>query len=53
MLSYYQEKETIPVKNFQAPGTLVEADTAKEMKRGIFRCNAGQDRMALTPEGRL
>jgi uncharacterized protein len=29
LLSYYQEKGTIPVKNFQAPGTLVEADTAK------------------------
>lgn len=53
LLSYYKEKETIPVKNFQAPGTLVEADTAKEMKRGIFRCNAGQDRMAVTPEGKL
>jgi uncharacterized protein len=53
LLSYYQEKETIPVKNFQAPGTLVEADTAKEMKRGIFRCNAGQDRLALTPAGKL
>jgi sulfatase maturation enzyme AslB (radical SAM superfamily) len=53
LLSYYQEKGTIPVKNFQAPGTLVEADTAKEFKRGIFRCNAGQDRLALTPEGKL
>jgi sulfatase maturation enzyme AslB (radical SAM superfamily) len=53
LLSYYKESETIPVKNFQAPETLVEADTAKEMKRGIFRCNAGQDRMALTPEGKL
>lgn len=53
LFSYYQEKGTIPVKNFQASETLVEADTAKEMKRGIFRCNAGQDRMALTPEGKL
>jgi sulfatase maturation enzyme AslB (radical SAM superfamily) len=53
LLSYYQEKGTVPVKNFQAPETLVEADTAKEMKRGIFRCNAGQDRMSLTPEGKL
>ncbi len=53
LLSYYKEKQTIPVKNFQVPGTLVEADTAKEMKRGIFRCNAGQDRLALTPEGKL
>ncbi|UCH93731.1 MAG: radical SAM protein [Candidatus Aminicenantes bacterium] len=53
LFSYYQEKGTIPVKNFQAPETLVEADTAKEMKRGIFRCNAGKDRMAVTPEGKL
>jgi len=53
LLSYYKEKGTIPVKNFQAPGTLVEADTAKEFKRGIFRCNAGKDRLALTPEGKL
>jgi sulfatase maturation enzyme AslB (radical SAM superfamily) len=53
LLSYYKEKGTIPVKNFQVTGTLVEADTAKEMKRGIFRCNAGQDRLALTPEGKL
>lgn len=53
LLSYYKEKGTIPVKNFQAPEKLVEADTAKEMKRGIFRCNAGQDRLALTPEGKL
>jgi hypothetical protein len=53
LLSYNKEKGTIPVKNFQAPETLVEADTAKEMKRGIFRCNAGQDRLALTPAGKL
>lgn len=53
LLSYYREKGTIPVKNFQAPGTLVEADTAKEVKRGIFRCSGGQDRLALTPEGKL
>jgi sulfatase maturation enzyme AslB (radical SAM superfamily) len=53
LLSYYKENGTIPVKNFQAPETLVEADTAREMKRGIFRCNAGQDRLALTPEGKL
>jgi uncharacterized protein len=53
LLSYYQEKGTIPVKNFQAPGTLEEADAEKEMKRGIFRCNAGKSRMALTPEGKL
>jgi sulfatase maturation enzyme AslB (radical SAM superfamily) len=53
LLPIYKEKGTIPVKNFQAPGTLVEADTAKEKKRGIFRCNAGQDRLALTPDGKL
>lgn len=53
LLLDYKENGTIPVKNFQALETLVEADTAKEMKRGIFRCNAGQDRMALTPDGKL
>ncbi len=53
LLSYYKEKGTIPVKNFQTPETLVEADTKREMKRGIFRCNGGQDRLALTPEGKL
>jgi len=53
LFSYYKQKGTIPVKNFQAPETLVEADTIREMKRGIFRCNAGQDRLALTPGGLL
>jgi MoaA/NifB/PqqE/SkfB family radical SAM enzyme len=53
LLCHYKEKGVIPVKSYQATDTLVEADTMNERKRGLFRCSAGQDRMAVTPDGEL
>jgi sulfatase maturation enzyme AslB (radical SAM superfamily) len=40
---YYREKGRIPVKNFQAP----------KSGDGIFQCNAGKNRMAVTPGGEI
>jgi sulfatase maturation enzyme AslB (radical SAM superfamily) len=54
LLAHHKETGALPVNNFKATETLVEADTLNEKnKRGIFRCTAGQDRMAVTPEGKL
>jgi sulfatase maturation enzyme AslB (radical SAM superfamily) len=45
LVLYYTKTGKIPVKNFQAPvpgpGT------------GIFRCSAGREHMAVTPEGKV
>ncbi|MCP4157739.1 MAG: hypothetical protein GY757_59065, partial [bacterium] len=43
---YHRETGEIPVTNFRPPATGTPAP-------GIFRCGAGQNRMAVTPEGRL
>jgi uncharacterized protein len=40
---YYKETGRIPVKNFRPPVS----------KRGVSRCSAGVDHMAVTPEGKL
>lgn len=47
MVLYYNEKGTIPLKNFQFSGE------KKERKKGIFRCGAGRYRMSVTPEGNV
>jgi sulfatase maturation enzyme AslB (radical SAM superfamily) len=45
---FYKETGTMPVKNFKAsvPG-------ADETVKGVFYCNAGKERMAVTPGGQL
>jgi radical SAM protein with 4Fe4S-binding SPASM domain len=42
LLSYYQRHRSIPVKNFQS-----------RLSPGLFQCAAGQDRLALGPDGKL
>ena len=42
ILSHYQRNGYIPVVNFR-----------EENKKGIFYCAAGQDRLAVTPEGKI
>ncbi len=42
LLLYYRLHHSIPVKNFQS-----------RLRPGLFRCAAGQDRLALGPDGRL
>jgi radical SAM protein with 4Fe4S-binding SPASM domain len=42
LLSHYRRHREIPVQNFQGPPGA-----------GLFRCAAGQDRMALAADGRL
>jgi uncharacterized protein len=43
LVLYYQKTGKIPVKNFQVPVP----------GPGIFRCSAGKDHMAVTPEGKV
>ncbi|MGE5342560.1 MAG: radical SAM protein [Candidatus Omnitrophota bacterium] len=45
MITYYNEKGKMPVKNFRGD------QKQKKVSEGIFHCNAGNDHMALTPEG--
>jgi len=42
MLAIYKKTGNIPLRKFK-----------KKASKGIFVCNAGRDRMALTPEGKL
>jgi uncharacterized protein len=49
LVSFYRETGTVPVKNFQP---FIPGET-RGRRKGIFRCNAGQDRMAITPGGNL
>ncbi len=42
LISIYEQSEVMPVLAFR-----------KNFGRGIFHCAAGQDRMAITPEGKL
>ena len=41
LVQYYKREKTIPVKNFHTP------------PQGIFRCNAGRDHIAITPDGQV
>ena len=43
LVSNYKTNRSIPVSNFRAPGT----------GNRLFACNAGKDRMAVTPDGKL
>jgi sulfatase maturation enzyme AslB (radical SAM superfamily) len=43
LVSYYSEKGIIPVKSFRSPVA----------GAGLFRCSAGSNRMAVTPEGNV
>ncbi len=43
LVLFYKKNGKIPVKNFQAPNPAP----------GIFRCSAGRDYMAVTPEGKV
>jgi len=42
LLSYYYQHRSIPVQNFQ-----------NRLSPGLFQCAAGQDRLALGPDGKL
>jgi hypothetical protein len=44
---YYKKTGSMPVKNFRFNGDKQEA------KKNIFRCSAGRNRMAVTPEGKV
>lgn len=41
LVSYYNRMGTVPVKNFHSS------------RPGIFRCNAGRDHMAISPDGKV
>jgi uncharacterized protein len=49
LVSLYRETGKVPVKNFQSfvPGAV------KGGRKGIFRCTAGRERLAVTPGGNL
>ncbi len=43
LVSHYKANRSIPVSNLRAPGT----------GNRLFACNAGKDRMAVTPDGKI
>lgn len=45
LVRYYLERGEIPVKNFRPP--------VSSRASGIFRCRAGQDRLAVAPDSRI
>ncbi len=47
LVRYFKKTGTIPVKNFRT------AEKKNGGKKGIFRCYAGRNRMAVTPAGEL
>lgn len=42
VIAYYREHNSIPIANFRENQT-----------KGLFRCNAAKDRLAITPEGEI
>lgn len=54
LAALYRETGNLPVSNFRGfiPGNSGTGDRY-EKKRGIFRCYAAKDRVAVTPEGKL
>jgi hypothetical protein len=53
LTSYYKEKGKTPVRNFQGVVGEGEGGRGNGSGAGVFRCGAGQDHMAVTPEGDL
>lgn len=54
LLEHYKKTGALPITNFRSTETSVDADTLKEKREpGIFRCTAGLDRLAVTPEGKI